>query len=399
MKKKILLLSQLYPYPPVSGGRIKTLNTIKCLAKEYNIYAIFISEEIPTKKDISKLTKLGIKVKVFYSKTILASVKDDLANLIKNYMKGISHYVFQYTHKPAFSYINHAIAKFKPDIIHVDHLNLAQYLPKEKKQIWILEHHNVESYLLWTRFVHTSKLTRKFYLFLETFITFFYEFRTLRKFDHIFTISEPENARLKKLFFVKNCSPQPLFYRTSPIKPIPHKNYNLVFIGTLGWPPNEDAIEWFSKSIYPKIFKEFPNTTLHIIGKPGIRYNPDGKKNVVLHGFLKNFKPVFAKADVFIAPFRMGGGLRLKCMTALASGIPLVTTPLGIEGIMAKNNKECLIGRNSKEFAWAVIRLLKSSKLRDKLRKNAIKFIKEKHGQEQNKKFLNFYKKLTEKNY
>ena len=115
----MLYLSQLFPSPPDSGGKIKTLNTVLTLAKKYQVFAVFISEEKPADKDIKVLTDAGIKLKVFYSSTILASVKDDLLNLFSHFLRGIPHYVFQYTHPPASAFIQRKIYFRKANRIRV----------------------------------------------------------------------------------------------------------------------------------------------------------------------------------------------------------------------------------------------------------------------------------------
>lgn len=395
MKKKILYLSQLYPYPPNSGGKIKTLNTLLALAKAYEVHAVFISEEAPKKSEIDFLERKGIVIKVFYSTVILASVKDDYLGLFSKFIRGIPHYVFQYTHGPAFPYIAQKIIDLKLDVIHIDHLNLSQYLPDKKNEIWILEHHNVEAYLYWTRFVHTRKLTRKLYLFIEMVLTYIYEYRTVRKFDHIFAISKPEELRTRRMYFIDNVSTQPMVSLGKPVKKKIHAHPRLGFIGTMGWPPNEDAIEWFLCKIFPKIIQVIPDVKFHIIGKPGLRYIPRVQRQIVFHGFQKSLEPLLSRTDVFVLPFRMGGGLRLKALTALSAGLPIVSTPLGIEGLQVQNGKECVIVSDANSFACEVVRLLQNRKLRMNLRRNALLYIASHHGNKNNRLFLEEYDRVN----
>jgi len=398
MKKKVLYLSQLFPHPPDSGGKIKTLNTVLTLAKKYRVFAIFISEEKPKPADIKVLTDAGIQVKVFYSSTILASVKDDLLGLFGNFLRGIPHYVFQYTHAPTDKFIQKTIKQFKPDVIHVDHLNMAQYLPAEKKQKWILEHHNVETYLYWTRFVKTAKLTRKLYLFIEMVLTFIFEKKTLPKFDFVFAISEPEKKRLEKIFGVKRAAAQPLVYPAQPIKKTRSKNPNILFVGTLGWPPNEDAVGWFINKMLPSIEKAIPKVEFHVVGRshPAFEKNLPKQTNIILHGHQANLEPFLAKADVFVLPFRMGGGLRLKSLTALASGLPLVATQLGLEGLAIYNGRECLVTDEPHQFAKTVVKLLRTKTLQQKLGKAALKYIENNHSEKGNRQFLKQYQQAIQ---
>lgn len=399
MQKKILYMSQMYPYPPNGGGKIKTLNTLRALAQEYEIFAVFVSETNPTRGERYELEKLGIKVKVFYSDRILASVKDDLINLVWHFVRGVPHYVFQYTHQPAFSYIFRLIEDFHPDVIHVDHLNMAQYLPKEKRQVWILEHHNVETYLYWTRFVYSRRFTRKLYLLIEMILTFFYEWKTLRLFDHIFAISNQEESRVRHVFKITDVSTQPLFYPVHPIRRKPAKHPHLLFIGNLGWPPNEDAVEWFLRDIFPLVLREVPNAEFHVVGKREPRYEKNWPKapNVFLQGYQKNITPFLERADVFVLPFRMGGGMRIKSLTAMTAGVPIISTPLGIEGLGVKNSQECIIAGKSEEFAKQVINVTTSKSLRKYLSDNARQYMSRFHGPDENNRFLTNYQEVIRK--
>src|SRR3990172_6608038 len=395
--KKMLYLSQLFPSPPDSGGKIKTLNTVLTLAKKYQVFAVFISEEKPADKDIKVLTDAGIKLKVFYSSTILASVKDDLLNLFSHFLRGIPHYVFQYTHPPASAFIQRKIKEFQPAIIHVDHLNTAQYLPEIKKEKWILEHHNVETYLYWTRFVSTTKPTRKLYLLIEMVLTYLYERKTLPKFDFVFAISEPEKKRLEKIFGVKHVAAQPLVYPARPIKKKRSKNPTILFVGTLGWPPNQNAVGLFINKMLPTIEKKIPGVEFHVVGRspPPFEKTLSKKKNVFLHGYQADLEPFLARADVFVLPFRMGGGLRLKSLTALSASLPIVTTNLGVEGLAVRHNQECLIVDQPDKFARAVIRVLQSTALQKKLRRSGLTYVAHHHREKGNQQFLTKYQQIT----
>ncbi|MBI5620166.1 glycosyltransferase [Candidatus Gottesmanbacteria bacterium] len=397
MQKKILYISQMYPCPPDGGGKIKTLQTLHALAREYEIYAVFVSETKPTEQELRELTKLGITVKVFYSDKILASVKDDLAGLLWHFIRGIPHYVFQYTHQPAFSHVLKLIEDFQPDIIHIDHLNMAQYLPKEKRQVWILEHHNVETYLYWTRFLYSKKLARKFYLVIEMILTFFYEWKTLRQFDHVYAISHKEEERLRNTFCITNTSPQPLVYPIHLIRRKPPKKPYVLFVGNLGWPPNEDAIEWFLQDIFPFVLREVPDAEFHVIGKRQPRYEESWPKlsNVFLHGYQKNIDPFLASAQVFVLPFRMGGGVRLKALTALASGVPIISTPLGVEGLYVQDGRECFISSTPIPFANSIITLLRHQEVQKEMGKRALFYMKVFHKEKEQDRLLQTYQEIV----
>src|SRR3989344_1548189 len=396
-RKKILFLSQMFPYPPVSGGLIKTLNTLKALSKRYEIHAVFITDALPPPQALTRFKSMGIHVTYFVSKQIRASLKEKFWEVLACYLRGIPFYVYQYTHKSVFEYVLQTIERVMPDIIHVDHLNLSQYLPKIKYQTWILEHHNVESYLYWTRLLQARKMTRVLYLLIETALTYRYERFMIKKFDHVFAISKPEEARIRSMFGVENVSTQPLSYTEPRIYPKSHKGKNILFVGVLDWPPNEDAIQWFVNDILPIVVQKIPEVHFHLVGRLGPRYVPKSTDHVTVHGFQKYLTQFLSEADVFVLPFRMGGGLRLKALTALSSGVPVVTTPLGVEGLEVTSGIECLIAKTSESFAHAVVRILEDDFLRKKLRQHAIRYMRDAHGEKNNGQFLSMYRMVTQR--
>jgi glycosyltransferase involved in cell wall biosynthesis len=396
--KKILYLSQQFPQPPNSGGKIKTLNSLLTLSKKYLVFAVFISDEKVKKKDLKILTDAGIQVKIFYKPSIRVSVKNNLGQLLKNYLLAKPYYVFQYAHTPAADFIEKTINFFDPNVIHVDHLNMSQYLPQVKTQKWILEHHNVETYLYWTSFFNTKKLLRKYYLLIEMFLTYFFEKRMLTKFDYILAISSTEKRRLERIFRVKQIAVQPVILPVKPVEKTESETNYILFVGTLGWPPNQDAVEWFIKKVMPSIEKTTPEIEFHVVGycPPYFKADLPDIKNLFLHGYQVNLKPLLSKADVFVLPFRIGGGLRIKSLTAMASGIPIVSTKLGIDGLGVKHNRECLIANEPEEFGKAVIRLFRSEFLRKRLSKAALSYMMESHSEKNNLNFLSLYEKIIQ---
>ena len=97
-------------------------------------------------------------------------------------------------------------------------------------------------------------------------------------------------------------------------------------------------------------------------------------------------------------PFRMGGGMRIKSLTALASGLPIITTPLGVEGLHVIDKQEVLIAKTEKEFAKLVAEALNSKQLRNKLSNNASQYIQKNHGSSLNNLFLKKYDAVVTNN-
>ena len=404
-KKKLLYLSQCFPLPLDGGGRIKTFNTLKTLSSKFEIVAVFVSERKATQKQLAEFKKLGIKVKIFKTKLMAESIKEDYFKLAWNYLQLRPHFVYQYRYKPSFSWIKNKIKDWQPEIIHVDHINSAQFLPKKtwlkrncsQMPILILENHNLDHVLFFTRFIETKKLIRKVYLLLEGSLNLLYGEINYRRFDHIFSISESEVPYLQKK--CKSVFTQPLVYPLKQVKTSKNKIYDILFIGYLEWPPNEVAVRWFSAKILPLINQEMPDVKFHVVGNKNPRLEDlKANKNVIFYGHQKNIDQYLAKSKVFVLPFQTGAGVRLKSLTALQNGIPIVSTKLGADGLRLTDKQHYLLAETEKEFAQQVIKLLKNEELRKKISIAQKKYFLKNHSEKNNKQFLESYLKIL-KNY
>ncbi len=205
-KRKLLYLSQCFPLPLDGGGRIKTFNTLTTLAKEFDIFAVFVSERNASRTQLNEFKKLGIKVKIFKTKLMSESIKDNYLKLAWNYLQLRPHFVYQYRYKPSFDWIKDKIKAWQPDIIHVDHINSAQFLPNQnwlkkncqQRPILILENHNLDHLLFFTRLKESKKIIRKLYLFLEGSLNWLYGEVNYKRFDHIFPLPTQKRSILLK---------------------------------------------------------------------------------------------------------------------------------------------------------------------------------------------------------
>jgi glycosyltransferase involved in cell wall biosynthesis len=167
--------------------------------------------------------------------------------------------------------------------------------------------------------------------------------------------------------------PTPAASRGLPVNQAP----TLVFTGKMDFRANIDAMLWFGQEVMPLIKKAVPTTRLYIVGqKPHarldvLRANP----NITITGAVDDIRPHIAKAGVYVAPLRVGGGTRFKLLEAMALRKAIVTTSLGCEGFELENGKDALIADAAPEFANAVIRALRDAELRRSLGDAARAFV------------------------
>ncbi|MFH1968470.1 MAG: glycosyltransferase [bacterium] len=166
---------------------------------------------------------------------------------------------------------------------------------------------------------------------------------------------------------------------------------DILFIGGYLVPdsPNEDAILYFVKEIFPKIKKEL-DCKLYIVGdNKSEEIEKLSSDSIIIAGYVKNLEEYYDRCKVFVVPHRFSAGIPLKLFGAMANGIPSVISELTASQMSFKNEEICLIGRNKDDFAKKVIQLYGDEEVWNSLRRNSLKFIKENGSLEKMKKDLN----------
>lgn len=156
------------------------------------------------------------------------------------------------------------------------------------------------------------------------------------------------------------------------------KRNDIMFIGGFLHDPNVDAVKYFISEILPKIKQKIPNVKFFIIGSnPTEEIMKLASDDVIVTGFVKDLQPFYEKCRVMVAPLRYGAGIKGKVTQSLTKGLPLVTTPIGAEGMNLVDGKHCMISENPNEFAEKTIQVHNDEKLWSHLSKNGIDIAQE----------------------
>jgi len=132
----------------------------------------------------------------------------------------------------------------------------------------------------------------------------------------------------------------------------------LIFLGAFDYGPNADAIRFFVAAILPLLRRRWPTIKLEVIGRSA----PDHlvaawHDRVMFHGYVDDVTEWLAKADMFVAPLRWGGGTKVKLLAAMASGLPIITTRCGAEGLFLEDERSARVAEAPAEFAAAIEQL------------------------------------------
>jgi O-antigen biosynthesis protein len=135
--------------------------------------------------------------------------------------------------------------------------------------------------------------------------------------------------------------------------------HNLVFVGSFNHAPNTDAVLWFAQDILPLVQAQLPDVQFHVVGA-----NPPEavcclrSPNLQIHGFVEDLDSFFHTMQAAVVPLRFGAGMKGKVGSALRCGLPVITTPIGSEGMPARDGEHLAIAATPAAFAEAVVKVL-----------------------------------------
>lgn len=369
---KVLLLTQVLPFPPDSGPKVKTWNVLKYLARHHEVTLVsFVRGD--QQADIEQLRPYCHAIHTVQIKR--GPLPDGVA-MLQSFANHQPWMMVRDDRAEMRALIDHLCAETQFDVAHADQLNMAQYAARVRGARKILDAHNA-LWLLYKRLAETMRPgPKKWLLERDWRLLKEYEGRLCREFDGLLAVSEEDAVALRSAAgtdLAITVIPIAVDTDELPVAVRQPQAQHLLHIGTMYWPPNIDGMQWFIQDAYNQIRAARPDVVLDVVGSRPPQeltaYNGNGH-NINVTGYVADVQPYLEQCGVFIVPLRAGGGMRVKILEALARGLPLVTTSLGCEGIAVKHGQHVLIADTPQEFTQAVLSLLNDRALADKLGRN-----------------------------
>lgn len=380
---KLLILLSRVPFPLDKGDKLRAFHFIRCLSEYHEIHLFCLNENKLTNESVNGIKEFCKSVKV-----LKLSRLQILMSLLKAIFKKIPFQVAYFYNSKIQVALDQYITEVQPEHIFCQLTRMAEYV-KNKNIPKTIDYQDVFSYGVKRR-MQISPFYMKSILNSEYKRLLNYEAEIFDAFDNKIIISETD----------RDLIPHPL---NGKIEVIPNgvdyqyyhymeceKEFDVVFIGNMGYPPNIDAANFLIKEVKPLVEIEFSELKICIAGaNPHHSVKNFESDNVIVTGWVDDIRKYYAKSKIFIAPMRIGTGLQNKLLEAMAMGIPCITTSLSNSALNAEDAKEILVGNTAEELADCIVRLLTNSRLRSEISENALKFIKTKYNWEENIKKLN----------
>lgn len=207
-----------------------------------------------------------------------------------------------------------------------------------------------------------------------------FEKRSLQIFDVVVAVSDRDGEQCEQDYAIEKPYVIPTgvdldFFAYSP----PERDRDVVFCGSMDWMANQEAVSFFMDKIWDEVIDRVPDARMTIVGRaPPDSLVQEAKRrdlNWQFTGFVDDVRSHMQGAAVSVIPLNVGGGTRLKAYEAMAMGIPIVSTSIGMEGLPVEPGRHYLCADNPADFAAAVVGLLNDADARSRMAEEARVFV------------------------
>lgn len=366
---RILVVSPVVPFPLDGGDKWRVFYLLKGLARSCNIDLLCLANE--SEPDSTQRAVLeGICHHVYWVRHNRRT--DSIPRIFRCAASWRPFHVVAHQSEVFRSKLFALSRAMKYDLVQFEFLEMAQYLACIPAGITsVLSQHNFETEYWITKTRHSSAPPHRAFSALNTCRTYFYERRAIKKFDAAITVTRRDLQSMKR-FCAGSTRLQviPIGLDPDSCKYSCEDDLNdeptICFIGTMHLHMNVDAVRYFYNRILPKIRDRIPDVRFLVVGKDP----PDEVKAlardsaVEVTGTVQSVEPYIRKSNVLALPLRIGSGMKVKALQAMAFGKPIVATSLGAAGLQARHKEEIMLANTASQFADATTLLLSDKAFR-----------------------------------
>ncbi|HLK65088.1 MAG TPA: glycosyltransferase family 4 protein, partial [Bryobacteraceae bacterium] len=368
-KLRVLVVSPFLPYPLSHGGAVRIYNLCRALADRVDFVLIAVREYLDA-MEYEKLHEVFRKVWIV-DKDERPSGSEDLPEQVREHQS-----------RSLQAIIAELAAIWKPDLLQLEYTHMAGMREAAPHVPAILVEHDL-TFSLYRQLAEKKDATAATMLEYERWLQF--ERDWLSRYDGVWTMSGEDrniaiqegNRRPENTFTVPNGVDIERFVPCEDPQAAPE----IFYVGSFRHLPNILGFEKLREEVMPRVWRRFPKARLRVVAGPQhllfwktfahTEAPPAFHERIEMHGFVKDLRPLYAKATLVVVPLEVSAGTNIKVLEAMACAKAVVTTPIGCAGLGLRDREDVFIDSDWEAFAQSVCELLADGALRDRIAEQA----------------------------
>lgn len=359
---KVLSLLPAQPFPATNGQTHRLSHVVRSLAQRHEVWLACVGapDQGPMPQEVAALFREVLVV----PETPVDS--DPLSRWRRRLLAAVPHDVFRFRSAAMAHFVSRVLADHRPDVILTGDPALSQYLPKDGPPAvldyvceGVLQIERIRDLVGMPEALLWAGRRRKAVRFLRG-LSSSYAATFLNSVEDVDSLARfwPRD----RLQFV----PNGLELESYPLGLASPVAGRMIYPGSVLYPPNRDAVEWFATSILPRIRAAVPGAELHVTG--AFDATAPQAEGLCYTGRVPDVRVEIAAAAVSVVPLRLGaGGARFKVIESLALGTPVVGTAIAVEGLALADGTDYLAAEGEDQIAQACIALLRDPDRRSRI--------------------------------
>ena len=378
---QILWIKTELLHPVDKGGRIRTYQMLRSLSRRHHVTYLCLDDGLAAPDALERAREYAQEVVVVPFRPQAKRSVGFLVDLLRNLFSPLPYAIARYRTPELRQRVQQLAGA--ADLIVCDFLTPSLNVPDGLPPPAVLFEHNVEA-MIWQRYVSVSRsAVRRAYMRVQWQRMLRHEARECRRFARVIAVSPIDAELIRREYAVASVGHVPTGVDVeyfSASRPRPPQSCELVFIGSMDWMPNEDAIRWFTTDVFGRLQERIPGARLLVVGRsPSPRMRALAARNAAIEvtGTVEDVRPYLERAAICVVPLRIGGGTRLKIYEAMAMGVPVVSTTVGAEGLPLRHDEHLLIADAADEQVVAICALLTDRARAGRLAAAARRYVQE----------------------
>lgn len=352
-RPSLLAVTSELPWPLDCGGHLRTFHLLRALSRRFDVRLVAAAAS-PAIPDIRALEQAGVTVvpvavgRRRWWREVARALRAAAAR--QPYAMYLRHHW-----QPVRNALRRELQRTPPDVLYLDHLDSLLYSDLARTLPIVVDLHNVYSALIRRESTARCSPLTRVYLAREARLMERAERFAARTAHALLTVSTEDESYFRGLgavnvHVVPNGVDFPSYAALHSSRP--DGPPIILYLGAMSWEPNVAAARFLAHEALPRVREAVPDAQLQIVGKnPTREARALGRlEGVEVIGRVADVRPYLDAAHVLAVPLEVGGGTRLKILEAFAAGLPVVSTPVGCEGLEVKHLEHLWIS-SRRDFA------------------------------------------------